>query len=274
MKLVPFACVLAVTLICSEVLAVSLYIGRGAGSVGSINQVHYYYGGSQWPEMTATIDAGFDTITVAPALTDLDAMLAHDRLWVDSRAFFGANLSAVEIDNIQTFIATGRRAVLMGERGEVWSTQILSIVGGTWAGEGRADGGNERVNALPIVPALTGGVGSMDFRQNGFGQSLGGTPLFDRPWSALWGTNALTVLDVVVFNQWYDSSHAQYGRNVVQWLAIPEPSTTHLVELAIVVVAILLGRRSVYSSRLPAPNSAAIRHRRSAPAHQALGRWI
>lgn len=232
MKLLVSVLAVTAVLFCSKVYAASLYIGRGAGT--RVNDSNYYYGGSRWPQLTATIDTTFDTVTVAPALTDLSAMLAHDRLWIDSRSFYGEPLSATEISNIQAFIATGRRTVLMGERGVAWSTQILSIVGGTWAGEGIGIG---VANALPVEPALTKGVGSISFAQNGFGQSFGGVPLFDRPWSALWGDNTLTILDVVVFNQWGYPSHAQYGKNVVQWIAAPESTTIGLVLLGLICVA-------------------------------------
>jgi len=225
------------TVACSNAYALSLYVGRGAGTI--VNDSNFYYGGSRWPEMTSTIDAAFDTVTLASDLSDLDGMLAHDRLWVDSRSFHGDPLSPVELANIQSFIATGRRVVLMGERGVTWSTQILSIVGGVWAGEGLGSG---VANALPVVPELTRGVGSIDFSQNGFGQASGGTPLFDRPWSTLWDGNVLTVLDVVVFNQWRSDNHAQYGRNVVEWLAVPEPTTINLLALTIVICGLRLRR--------------------------------
>lgn len=234
MRFQVLVCGMIALFICPEVNAASLYLGRGAGT--AINDAHYYYGGSRWPEMTALIDATFDTVTVAPALTDLEAMLAHDSLWLDSRSWYGAPLSAVEISNIQAFIQTGRRTVLMGERGFEWSTQVLSIVEGQWAGEGIGLG---VANALPIIPELTGGVGSISFEQNGFGQSQGGTPLFDRPWSTLWSGNTLTILDVVVFAQYSYPSHERFAQNTVRWLAAPEPSLIGLATTSILAALVV-----------------------------------
>ena len=196
MKTLIVICSIAAALFCSAAHALSLYVGRGAGT--TVNDANYFYGGSRWHEITAAIDSSFDSVTVAPDLTDLNAMLQYDRLWVDSRAFWGSPLSSLELTNIRTFIATGRHTVLMGDRSEAWCSQILSLVGGSWAGEGVGIG---VAHALPIEPELTSGVNSIDFSGNGFGQSLGGTPLFDRPWSALWGGNVLTVLDLNVFDQ-------------------------------------------------------------------------
>src|SRR6478672_5782975 len=156
--------VATITLWASQTYAISLLVSQGAGT--NVNDANYYYGGSRWSELTNEINATFDTVTVVPNLNDRNQLLAYDRLWIDQRWVPSNNLNATELTNIQSFIATGRRLVMIGENNSwtSWNNQILGLVGGSYAGESRA-------TATPTTthPELTAGVVPIPFPQNSYG---------------------------------------------------------------------------------------------------------
>jgi hypothetical protein len=201
--------------------ALDLLVSQGKGT--DVNDAHYYYGGSRWQELTAELDGAFDAVTVAPNLENLSQLLAHDRLWLDQRWVPPVLLSATELANIQAFLATGRRAVMIGENNAwtTWNQQILGLVGGSYAGEAPRD----IVTPLPVHPELTQGVGPISFVQNSHGTAAGGTQLFTQNWATLWGNQVVTVLDVSPFEPSTPATSVEFRQNVVNWLAaVPEPS--------------------------------------------------
>jgi len=213
--------------------AANLLVSQGVGMAQTGSDANFY-GGSEWTHITADINAKFDSVTVVPNLNDLGQLMSHDRLWIDQR-YVGGVLSATEISNIQQFIATGRRLVMMGENNAwtAWNKQILGLVGGAYSGQA----GNDIVTALPTVPPLTSGVGPISFVQNSYGLASGGTALFSRNWATLWNNHALTVLDVNIFHSGGYPSHDQFSKNVVAWLAVPEPSGFVLCAVALSLLA-------------------------------------
>ena len=211
--------------------ALSLLASTGFDS--TFPDAHFYIGGSSWPDLNSEINSTFETVTVVNDLSNLDQLLAHDRLWVDLRVF--TSLTPNELTNIQQFIATGRRFVFMGENNvwADWNSSMLELLGGSWTGQVT---GNV-ATALNTHPELTAGVGSIDFTHNAHGTSLGGTPLFDDNWAMLWHGQALTILDVGVFARWEIPANATFGRNVVAWLAVPEPATGYLLTLGAIALS-------------------------------------
>ncbi len=185
-----------------------------------------FYGGDGWTELTAVIDATFDSVAVVPDLSDLGQVLSFDRLWVDQRWVVGV-LTDQELANIAAFINTGRRVVMIGENHtwEDWNNQILGLVGGSHVGQS-----SDTANPLN-VPPLTDGVGPIILDRAGV--ASGGTALFDINWSTLWGDNVVTALDINVWDDiHWGGSNAQFGNNVVEWLAVPAPATLTLLGVA------------------------------------------
>ena len=80
--------------------------------------------------MTTALNNACRNIATTPNFENLAQMLSYNAIWLDARSFGGSLLSANELSNIATFIATGRRVVLMGENTNwtTWDNQIL----GTW----------------------------------------------------------------------------------------------------------------------------------------------
>jgi hypothetical protein len=233
----PILAILMVTCCASPADAVSLLVSQGAGT--DVNNAHYYYGGSQWGELTAEINAAFDTVTVAPDLNNLNQLLAHDRLWIDQRWTRGA-LGATELANIQAFISTGRRLVMIGENNSwtSWNNQLLGLVGGEYTGESRA-------TATPLAthPELTAGVAPISFAQNSYGTSSRGEALFNSNVAMLWKGHVLTVLDVSIFTQQSVSASVAFRQNVIAWVAVPEPAQGTLLVVALGTIAGLFRRR-------------------------------
>ncbi|MHC5027479.1 MAG: hypothetical protein ACYTGR_12060, partial [Planctomycetota bacterium] len=207
---------IAIMLCAGTVEAASLLVSQGVDG----RFFERYYGGADWSNLTAEIDARFDSVTVAADFEDLGQMLTFDRLWLDQRWLSGS-LSATELANLATFIATGRRVVMIGENDlwAGWNNQILGLVGGSYASQSSGT-----ATALD-VPPLTDGVTTIDLNGAGTaGIASGARALFDINWSTLWDDNVVTALDI---NAWRDSdwsgSNAQFGINVVEWLATPSP---------------------------------------------------
>ena len=186
-----------------------------------------FYGGAGWSQLSADIDAVFNSVNVSANLDDAGALAAADALWVDQRWTAGT-LSGSEIAALQAFIDSGRRVVMIGENSvwSTWNTQILSTVGGTFAGDS-----NGLATPTGAVPALTAGVGSIGL--SAAGVASGGTALFDINFATLWGDNAVSVLDINIWqNTNYSGDNQQFGRNVIEWLAVPAPGSAALAGIA------------------------------------------
>lgn len=226
----------AIVLIASQAQA-SVLVSPSGGDIG------YGYGFSKWSGFTSALDtASGNTVTVGN-LNDLPTMLTYDALFVDQR-WTGGSLSATELGNIASFIATGRRVAMIGENNSwaSWNNQILGLVGGS-------HGGQSSATTSPVVAnELTAGVGAISLPTAGVAN--GGTALFDVNWATLWNSNTLTLLDVNVFANW-SGNNAQFGTNVANWLTsggnngggnVPVPAPLALLLTG--VASLLLARRS------------------------------
>jgi hypothetical protein len=180
---------------------------------------HYYYGGSEWTEMTAAINAAAASVFVAPDLESLPMMLTFDALWVDQRGTDsdpGSFLTATEIANIETFIRTGRRVVMMGDNTALtnWNNQILGIVSGSFAGF-VATG----VYSTSAYRPPTTGVETVRVVAGGSADS--GRALDTANVTTMWppSDGVLTVLDVNLWSEgWADEDNALFAVNVARWI--------------------------------------------------------
>jgi len=215
---------------------------------GSGGTLGYGYGYSGWTNFTSAINSSTGNgVTVVSNYNNLAQMLASDALFLDQRWTSGS-LSATELSNLATFIATGKKVVLMGENSgwTSWDNQILGLVGGAYAGDG--NGGANTIYSH----ALTSGVSSVNLPVSGLSTVTGGTALFDQNWATLWGTNqnVLTLLDINVMSNafWNNADNAQFAQNVADWLGTPSASvpeagsTVALLGLALVGFAALRRR--------------------------------
>ena len=192
----------------------------------------YGYGKSSWGEMTSFIDtATGDNVTVVGDFSDLSQMLKYDALWLDIRNP-GDSLTSSEVNNLNTFISTGRRVVMIGENNNwmTWDNSILGVVGGTLNGVAydavTSIYSHPLTNSAPTVYVPTGGAAE------------GGIALYSKNFATLWGSNSnvLTVLDVNVFQDSFlnRENNRQFAKNVANWVAnsgtvVPEPTTILLL---------------------------------------------
>jgi len=229
----------------------ALAAGRAnAGSVFyagglTVNNYNLGYGLDKWDEFTAVLDAATsDRVTVGADFSDLGQMLAHDALFVAARKNSAARLSDVELDNLATFIATGRRVLFVGEYNyRTIITQFLDLVGGELGTGGAPDA------TAVIANEITAGASMVHVSVAR--TAVGGTPLYDTAFATLWGENVLTVLDMSVFSDsdWDEADNAQFAANVAGWLAasqtaaVPEPASVVTLGLACGLLAGVAARR-------------------------------
>jgi hypothetical protein len=201
----------------------------GSVLVRSPHFLTYGYGDLSWQHFTSDLNvATGNRVATATDLSNLTQMLSYDALLLQP-GNPGSTLTAAELSNLQAFIATNRRVLLMGENGSwyAWDVQVLGLVGGTYAGEADTSASAVRSNQL------TAGAPTLSLPYCGLAN--GGKALYSQNVAALWGTNdnVLTVLDINVWDDEYRSAanNAQFGTNVANWLAspVPEPSTLALL---------------------------------------------
>jgi len=207
-------------------LFISAYISPSHATVLVSQGVNYGYGLGLWNNMSATLDAASgNSIDVAPDFSNLGQMLTYDALWLDQR-WTNGSLSASEVVNLTSYIATGRRVVMVGENSAWtnWNNQILGIVGGSF--DSQFSGSLTTV----VANELTAGVNTVSAPLVGVA-ALGGTSLFDKNAVTLWGAgNVLTMLDVNICadNNWGANDNATFCGNVASWIStpasVPEPS--------------------------------------------------
>ena len=209
----------------------------------------YGYGLPRWTSMTDKLDAAFGpgNITVSnQRLDDLNALLAYDRLWITVRDVQPElALTPLEQANVAAFVATGRRAVLVGENLAFfsWNVSILAPLGGAYT-EG-AFGPSTTIYEHP----LTAGVHELELAADG--ASLGGTPLFSSNVAALWGPseNALTVMSANVIGEYHGLANLRFQENIANWLAAPEPSSSLMGAMAIVMLTCARRQRRAWQER-------------------------
>lgn len=233
------------------VVVLNFALPAGAGTL-LVNQQDPYigsygYGLDRWVAFSAMLDAQFGATNITVQTSNLTDLLAYDSLMVVPTDPGGSHpvLDATEIANLQAFIATGRRVLLVGENDAwtAWNNSILSAVGGSFAGELSVVEGDL---APVLVHPLTAGVSLLRYRVDGL--ATGGTSLFDMNLATLWGAgqNTLSVLSSNIIEDYYFgiSDNTAFATNMAAWLdgadtgQVPEPASYLLAGLGMALVAI------------------------------------
>jgi hypothetical protein len=213
-------------------------VNAGSILVSSPHYLGYGYGDSSWDNFSNALDvATGNHVSVAPDFSNLSQMLNYDALLLPPRQT-GDTLNSTELNNLSSFIATGRRVILMGENSAwtSWNNQILGLVGGTFAGEYTGT-----ANAVLSDP-LTSAAATIYLPACGI--AVGGTALYDHNVATLWNPNK-NVLTMLNINVWDDTYGAQYNNNqfainAANWLAAPVPEPSILGMLCMSAIGLLL----------------------------------
>jgi hypothetical protein len=231
----------------------NLFISQSGGSLG------YGYGYSAWTTFTAKMDAELAARS-GSLLTGLNVTSAANLNWSTSlmldQRWTSGSLSATELTNLTSYIASGKRLLIIGENSAwtSWNQQILGLVGDTFAGES-----SSTVSPVGVSP-ITNGLGNITLPTAGIAAGNTGTALFNQNFARLYD-NVLIVLDVNVWadNNIGNASNGLFADNAIDWLldgatqppigAVPEPSTYGLIGAGALAGLIALRRRAAKSTK-------------------------
>lgn len=225
--------------------ATSLLIVQGPGGGGFGGYGDGSYG--TYTNIFNTTFGGSSNITLTADLSNAAQVNSHDAIVVELRNGTDT-LSATEIANLSSFIASGRRVVMFGENTswQTWDTSLLSVVGGTYGGGVPIQGPdgsfvNYKIPVSSFSHPLTAGMTEI-FQVHG-STAVGGTALFGfTNIGTLWG-GSLNVLTYLSYNEFFsggDPSQDIFNQNIADWLyaskageEVPEPGTMALFAIGL-----------------------------------------
>ncbi len=179
-----------------------------------------------WTGMTADLNAAnAGPLASVADLSNLSQLMNYTGIWVDTRQPTTGTMTSAETTNLQAFIATGRRVVLIGGLGpqpgnpnySSWNDAILNAVGGP-TGTTRFTS-----SATPAfaTSSVTNGVSAIAVPSGAVVSS--GVTLFADRVATIWGParNALVLLDQSALDD--DAlpmlSNSTFAANLAAWVA-------------------------------------------------------
>jgi hypothetical protein len=179
-----------------------------------------------WTTMTADLNSANGSLLATTSdLSNLSLLMSYTGLWVDVRQPGTGTLTATETANLQTFIASGRRVVLIGGAGpeqqqsnfSSWNDAILTAAG---ASAGTTFFSSTATPAYATSPVTTS-VSSIAVPSGAVVSS--GVTLFADRVATVWGParNALVVLDSTTLDDDFigKNSDAMFAGNLASWVA-------------------------------------------------------
>lgn len=116
-----------------SVLIAAILFSGGAASGPSLivgdsgGQLDYGYGNSRWTGFTSDLNANFASVTVVSNFENLGTLLAANSILVDQRWVDGS-LSALEVANISTCIASGGISIFSQNVATLWSSNVMTLL--------------------------------------------------------------------------------------------------------------------------------------------------
>ena len=190
------------------------------------------YGQFDWTGVTADLNtANGGALTVAADLSNLSSMLAYNGLWVDCRQTAINTFTTAETANLQAYIATGRRVVLIGGPGPqsqtlpnstVWNDAIMSAVDGP-TGTSYFTTSAYAPNATPSRPTSPVDANVSAITVPAGAVTSSGSSLFADRVATVWGPaeNVIVFLDTATLSDDYlgKQSDGTFAANLASWVA-------------------------------------------------------
>lgn len=186
--------------------------------MGLLNRDGFYgYQGSASTQFTGIVDSEFSTVDVVGDFEDLNQLLQYRALVLDLPSNGSFTLSASEMSNIQSYVASGGKVLVIGDQTyfQGWNESIAVLVGGTYVHQ-NTQGAISRVN---VVPGLNANAATLSVA-GATKITGGGTVLYGTGEVVLWGDKLLTQMDVDITRDGFiaQQQNAIYTQDVITWL--------------------------------------------------------